>query len=86
MKIADKETGSILEAMTEYWIRQYGAPEVLIWDGEGALGSDEAKTWADRRSIDLIIRPADKKAWIAERHHEILRDHIHRVQTQNPHG
>ena len=80
--VNDKETCTILEAMPEYWVRQFGAPEVLIWDGEGAMNSDEAKIWATRWSIELIMRPADKKVWIAERHHEILRDQFHKVQMQ----
>ena len=61
VKIANKETTTIIDAMTTHWIRHYGAPDLLIWDGEGALGSDEAKTWATRWGIELIIRPAEKK-------------------------
>eukprot|EP00959_Pyramimonas_sp_CCMP1952_P163753 3423483-Pyramimonas_sp.AAC.1 len=54
----------------------------MIWDGEGAMASDEAKTWATRWNIELVIKPKDKKAWIAERHHEIIRCQLHRTQSQ----
>ena len=82
VEIADKETITILNAMTTSWVQHFGAPEILVWDGEGAMNSDEAKKWATRWAIDLIIRPKDKKAWIAERHHEILRDQLHKTQMQ----
>ena len=40
LEIAGKETGAILDAMTMHWLRLYGAPDVLIWDGEGAMDSE----------------------------------------------
>ena len=72
-EITDKETHTILVMITSRWIRVFGPPELMIWDGEGAMASDEAKTWATRWNIELVIKPKDKKAWIAERHHETLR-------------
>ena len=66
-EIPDKTTETILAYITSRWIRVYGPPELMIWDGEGAMNSDEAKNWATRWGIELIIKPKDKKAWIAER-------------------
>ena len=63
-------------------MQPYGPPELLIWDGESGMTSDEAKTWADRWDIEIINRPKHKKAWIAERHHEILRHGLHKSLTQ----
>ena len=80
--VSDKETQTILEATTAHWIQQFEAPELLIWDGEGGMRSEEAKVWATRWNIELAIRPKDKKAWIAERHHEILRTQLHKTQSQ----
>jgi hypothetical protein len=80
--VESKEPKSLLPAMTMRWIKLFGAPDVLIWDGEGAMNSDEAKVWADKWNIGLIIRPKEKKAWIAERHHEILRVQLHKTQSQ----
>ena len=51
-EITDKETHTILAMMTARWIRVFGPPELMIWNGEGAMGSDEAKTWATRWNID----------------------------------
>ena len=81
-EVSGKDVATLLEAITCRWIRPFGAPEMMIWDGETSLSSDEAKVWADRWNIELIIRPKDKKAWIAERHHEILRQQLHKTQSQ----
>ena len=80
--IADKHVSNIVSAITQHWFRQFGAPDMLIWDGEGAMNSDEARIWATRWNLDLVMRPKDKKAWIAERHHEILRVQLHKTQSQ----
>ena len=78
-EVANKDATTLLEAITTKWIQQYGAPDMMIWDGETSLSSDEAKVWADRWNIELIIRPKDTEAWIAERHHEILRTQLHKT-------
>ena len=81
-EIPDKVTATILQCITARWIRVHGPPELLTFDGEGALNSDEAKVWADRWNIKLNIKPKDNKAWIVERHHEILRAQLHKTQSQ----
>eukprot|EP00959_Pyramimonas_sp_CCMP1952_P005778 120968-Pyramimonas_sp.AAC.1 len=53
-EIADKETHTILATTTSRWIRVFGPPELMIWDGEGSMSSDEAKTWATRWHIELV--------------------------------
>ena len=65
-EIASKDANTLLDAITTHWIQHYGAPEMMIWDGETSISSDEAKVWADMWNIELVIRPKDKKAWIAE--------------------
>jgi len=49
------------------------APEIMIWVGESSLSAGEAKVWADCWNIELIIRPKDEEARVAERHHHSLR-------------
>ena len=44
IKVNDKETGTILEAMTTWWIRQYGAPEILVL---GVRGRHELRRGQD---------------------------------------
>ena len=46
------------------------------------MSSDIAKTWADRWSIELVIKPKGKKAWLAVRHHAILRSGLHNTELQ----
>merc|ERR1711923_18011 len=60
----------------------FGPPELMIWDGERAIISNEAIQWASRHKLQLIQRSKHKKAWVAERHNEILRQACHKCQTQ----
>merc|ERR1711923_368509 len=60
----------------------FGPPELMIWDGERAIISNEAIQWASRHKLQLIQRSKHKKAWVVERHNEILRHSCHKCQTQ----
>eukprot|EP00959_Pyramimonas_sp_CCMP1952_P076359 1595389-Pyramimonas_sp.AAC.1 len=55
---------------------------VLTSDKEGALDSEIASAWADRWSIQFNLRPRGAHARIVERHNSLLRDAIHRVNSQ----
>ena len=54
----------------------------MIWDGERALVSTDALQWASRQQVQLIQRTKHRKAWVVERHNEILRQACHKAQTQ----
>ena len=82
VKVESKSAEELLTAMTVHWIQPFGPPTMLVWDGESGITSEAAGTWADRWNIDLVIRPPGKKAWLAERHHEILRSQLHHLQSQ----
>ena len=70
--LSNKTTAEVLGAITHYWIRVYGAPAVLTSDHEGALDSEEARTWASRWNIQLNLRPRGAHARMVERHNELL--------------
>ena len=57
-----RSRADVLNMITFIWIRQYGPPELLISDREGALDSDEGRSWADRWGIQLRFRPTGSKA------------------------
>merc|ERR1711884_537346 len=59
-----------------------GQPSLMIWVGERAMVSNEASQWASRNQLQLVQRAKHKKAWVAERHNEILRHALHKTQTQ----
>lgn len=73
-----RETKDILDVITMRWIRPFGPPEVLESDREGALNSEEARVWAARWGFDLLLKPKNAKAWVAERHIDILKQQLRR--------
>ena len=82
VEIPTKNVEDITEAIQVHWLKLYGAPSLMIWDGERAMVSNEASQWASRNQLQLIQRAKHKKAWVAERHNEILRHSMHKTQTQ----
>ena len=82
VEVPNKEAATLIDAITHYWIMPFGPPDLMTWDGEGELRSDEAQTWADRWNFKLHIKPKGRKAYIAERHHEILRVQLHKMSMQ----
>ena len=82
VEIPGKTPEDIIEAIVLNWFQIYGKPELMIWDGERAMVSVEALQWASRSSLQLIQRAKHKKAWVVERHNEILRHACHKCQTQ----
>ena len=77
--LADKTPQSLLEGLTLNWVRQFGPPSLIISDREGAMTSDEASTWAEHWNIGLKFKAVGAHAHIVERHHEILRDLLHKL-------
>ena len=61
------------------WIRTFGKMETLITDQEGAMTSHEATAFLARHGISLKLRPKNTKAWMVERHNEIVRQGMHRL-------
>jgi hypothetical protein len=54
----------------------------IVSDREGALASDEGALWAEHWHVLLKFKPVGAHAQIAERHHEILRDMLHKLNSQ----
>ena len=80
--IKSKEPEEILGALKRAWIRYFGAPQLFISDSEGALGSEEAGIWAERLGTSFKLLPRYSHATIVERHHETLRQVIHKIMAQ----
>ena len=45
VEIPTKTVGDITEAIERYWLQLYGKPDLMIWDGERAMVSNEASEW-----------------------------------------
>ncbi len=54
----------------------------MIADQEGALISERGLVWSERNSIEKKEKPEGTHAYVVERHHEILRDRIHKIKDQ----
>ena len=80
--IKTKEPTDILSGIKKAWVRVFGVPQLFISDSEGALGSEEASIWAERLGNSFKLLPKGSHATIVERHHETLRQLIHRIASQ----
>jgi len=80
--IPDREVATILDALASIWFRIFGTPKRLVSDQEGALNSDAARTFATRWNFELVLRPRKAHARMIERHNELLRQQLHRVEGQ----
>jgi hypothetical protein len=73
---------TLMESITRMWLRVFGPMVMLITDQEGAMTSESVAVWCERWNISLKLRPRDAHPPVIERHHEILRDLLHKIKTQ----
>ena len=72
------------EAIEDMWLSHCTPPRVVISDQEAALDSDSSRSWADRSSTDIKLKPPGNiGASTVERHHELLRAHLHKCKGQS---
>ena len=80
--LPSKSAHDICSSITNTWFRIFGPPTCIISDAESGLTSEEALVWAERWNVDIKTKPQGSHANIVERHHEILRDQLHKIQSQ----
>ena len=80
--IDSKDPTDILPAIKRAWIKYFGVPQLFVSDSEGALSSEEAAIWAERLGTSFKLLPKNTHATTVERHHETLRQLIHRIAAQ----
>ena len=78
----DKTPASILEAVATTGFRPHGPIRVLITDGESGLASEETAQWVDRVNVELKTKAPGEHATMVERHHELLRRTILKIEEQ----
>ena len=61
------------------WLRVFGSLGTIIIDQEGALAGHQAAPFLARHDISVKFRPKGAKAWMVERHNEIVRQGMHRL-------
>ena len=80
--IPNKQTTTIIDAVTNTWFKHFGPPQLIVSDQEGGLISEDAAIWAERWGTSFRFKPKGSHATVVERHHEILRSQIHKLLAQ----
>ena len=80
--LASKTAEAIISAITVDWCGIHGPMRVLVADQERGLMGDVAASWMDRWQIQLRSKEPGAHAQIVERHHDMLRQLLHRVEKQ----
>ena len=81
-ELVDKALETLLDFIWTGWIQMFGPMAVLTVDGEGALASEEAGVALGRMGTTRKIKSPGQHAQIVERHHDILRKQLHRIDSQ----
>lgn len=80
--LPSKSAQDLIRSISRDWIRFFGAPNLIVADGEKGLDSEEAKQWLDRFHSEIKPKARGQHAQTVERHHELLRQTLHRVEDQ----
>ena len=72
-----------MKAIDTLWVSIHWPPKELITDGESGIAiSQLTQEYIDRKSVKLHVRGKDQHARFIERRGALLRDTIHRVESQ----
>ena len=77
-----KTAEDLIASIMTNWIRYFGPMKVLVADGEKGLASEEVAQFLDRVLVQLKTMAPGEHAQMVERHHELLRRIIFRVESQ----
>ena len=80
--VPDRQASTIIKAITGMWLKLFGPMQCLVSDQEGGLASEEAAVWAERWKLSLRLKAKGQHAVVVERHHDILRDALHKMLAQ----
>eukprot|EP00972_Heterocapsa_arctica_P075336 11114291-Heterocapsa_arctica.AAC.1 len=65
-----------------HWLRPHGPMRILVSDQERGITGDEAAQWLDRWQIQMREKEPGTHAYMVERHHDIFRQMLSRVEAQ----
>ena len=77
MVIPDKEEETLCKAISTLWMTVFGPMTTLVMDHEPAMQGLYATDWASAQGTALKFKAPRQKAWIVERHNEMLRHGVH---------
>lgn len=80
--LENKDAMSLCRSLLWNWIKPYGPMKLLVTDSESSIFSEELGTFLSRHGIQAKPKATGAHANIVERHHEIFRQFVQRVQAQ----
>jgi len=80
--LMSKNAQALIEAIMTSWVRPHGPMKLLIADGERGLATEEVAQFLDRVFIQLKTKAPGEHAQMVERHHELLRRLLLKVESQ----
>ena len=81
--LENKTAEAITTAITNSWIKLFGPMGCIVTDQEAGLTSEIGAIWAEKWNVSYRMRAKGQHANIVERHHQILRDHLHKIMAQS---
>ena len=82
--LPDRHAKSIIEAIRVHWVGRFSGMKTLVADGESGLASEEVAQYLDRcvPPIELKTKAPGEHAQMVERHHELFRRILLRIEAQ----
>ena len=80
--VKSKEEIELTKAISETWVWMFGPMSVLVLDEETGMRGQHAFDWALANRIELKFKAPNQKAWIAERGNELIRQALHKTESQ----
>ena len=77
-----KEEEELTRKISTIWISIFGPMETLTLDEEAGMRHRHAVDWAEVNNIGLKFKAPRQKAWLVERHNELLRRGLHLTESQ----
>ena len=75
--VPNKEEETLMTAISRIWISIYGPMETLVMDEETGMRGRCVMDWAEANTVGLKYKAPRQKAWIVERHNELIRHGLH---------
>eukprot|EP00973_Karenia_brevis_P064428 8950705-Karenia_brevis.AAC.1 len=69
-----------MSAITSSWISVFGPMSTMTLDEETGMRGQRVSDWAATHNIQLQFKAPRQKAWIVERHNELLRCSLHTTE------
>jgi len=80
--LTTKEEVELCKCISRIWISWAGPMGTLVTDVESGLSGRCAMDWALANGVNIKFKAPRQKAWIVERHNEILRRGLHGTESQ----